>query len=75
MRRAGPWLALAAIVSGSAALLAIATTQVREWVVQTDEMLYVKLARHMGTSGSPIPTLHGEHVGFLGVVYSILLAP
>ena len=47
----------------------------REWVVQTDEMLYVKLARHMGTTGSPIPTLHGEHVGFLGVVYPIALAP
>ena len=38
-------------------------------------MLYVKLARHMGTTGSPIPTLHGEHVGFLGVVYPIVLAP
>jgi hypothetical protein len=72
---ARPWLGLTAIVVGTSALLAVGTLQVREWVVQTDEMLYVKLARHMGTSGSPIPTLHGEHVGFLGVVYSILLAP
>jgi len=72
---ARPWLGLTAIVVGASALLAVGTLQVREWVVQTDEMLYVKLARHMGTSGSPIPTLHGEHVGFLGVVYSILLAP
>jgi hypothetical protein len=72
---ARPWLGLTAIVVGASALLAVGTLQVREWVVQTDEMLYVKLARHMGTSGSPIPTLHGEHVGFLGVVYSIVLAP
>ena len=72
---ARPWLGLTAIVVGASALLAVGTLQVREWVVQTDEMLYVKLARHMGTTGSPIPTLHGEHVGFLGVVYPIALAP
>jgi hypothetical protein len=70
-----PWLGLTAIVVGASALLAVGTTKVHEWVVQTDEMLYVKLARHMGTTGSPLPTLHGEHVGFLGVVYPILLAP
>jgi len=72
---ARPWLGLTAIVVGASALLAVGTLQVREWVVQTDEMLYVKLARHMGTTGSPLPTLHGEHVGFLGVVYPIVLAP
>lgn len=72
---ARPWLGLTAIVVGASALLAVGTLQVREWVVQTDEMLYVKLARHIGTTGSPIPTLHGEHVGFLGVVYPIALAP
>jgi hypothetical protein len=73
--RALPWLGLTAIVVGASALLAVGTTKVHEWVVQTDEMLYVKLARHMGVTGSPLPTLHGEHVGFLGVVYPIVLAP
>ena len=68
-------MGLTAIVVGASALLAIGTTRVHEWVVQTDEMLYVKLARHMGVTGSPIPTIHGQHVGFLGVVYPILLAP
>ena len=72
---ARPWLGLTAIVVGASALLAIGTLRVREWVVQTDEMLYTKLARHMGETGSPLPTLHGEHVGFLGVVYPIVLAP
>ena len=74
-KQARPWIGLTAIVVGASALLALGTVQVREWVVQTDEMLYAKLARHMGTTGSPLPVLHGEHVGFLGVVYSILLAP
>jgi hypothetical protein len=41
----------------------------------TDELLYAKLAAHIADTGSPIPVLHGEHVGFLGVVYPILLAP
>jgi hypothetical protein len=68
-------LALAGIVAASATLLAIGTSRVKEWVVMTDELLYAKLAAHVASSGSPIPTLHGEHVGFLGVVYPILLAP
>jgi hypothetical protein len=66
---------LALIVVGGAALLAIGTSRVREWAVMTDEMLYAKLARHIADTGSPLPTLHGEHVGFLGIVYPILLAP
>lgn len=60
---------------GSAGLLTIGTWQVREWIVMTDELLYVKLARHIAVSGSPVPTLHEQHVGFLGIVYAILLAP
>ena len=55
--------------------LAFGTTRVKEWTVQTDELLYTKLARHIADTGSPFPVLHGEHVGFLGVVYPILLAP
>jgi hypothetical protein len=41
----------------------------------TDELLYAKLAGHIGDTGSPLPVLHGVHVGFLGIVYPILLAP
>jgi hypothetical protein len=74
-RRLAPWGVLTAIVLGSAALLAVGTARVHEWVVMTDELLYAKLARHIGTTGSPLPTVHDEHVGFLGVVYPILLAP
>jgi hypothetical protein len=69
------WLGLGAIVAGASALIAVGTTRLHEWVVQTDEMLYAKLARHIGTSGSVLPTLHGHRVGFVGVVYPILLSP
>lgn len=68
-------MALTAIVVASAALLSVGTVRVKEWVVMTDELLYAKLATHIGHTGSPVPVLHGEHVGFLGVVYPILLAP
>jgi hypothetical protein len=64
-----------AIVAGSAALLAIGTSRVHEWVVMTDELLYAKLARHTAETGSPLPVLHGNHVGFLGVVYPLVLSP
>ena len=74
-RARSPWLVLAGIVAGASALLAVGTSRVHEWAVMTDELLYAKLARHVAESGSPVPTLHGEHVGFLGVVYPILLAP
>lgn len=70
-----PWVGLTAIVVGVSAVLATGTTRVHEWVVMTDELLYVKLAHHIGTSGSPVPTLHGTRVGFLGVVYPVLLSP
>jgi hypothetical protein len=66
---------LAGIVAGASTLLAVGTSQVKEWAVMTDELLYAKLARHVAESGSPVPLLHGEHVGFLGVVYPIVLAP
>lgn len=68
-------LALTAIVAGTAGLLVIGVTRVHEWIVMTDELLYAKLATAIGQTGSPLPTLHGVHVGFLGVVYPILLAP
>jgi hypothetical protein len=74
-RLARPWVGVSAIVVGGSALLAIGTMRVHEWVVQTDEMLYAKLARHIGHTGSLVPTLHGHRVGFVGVVYPILLSP
>jgi hypothetical protein len=59
----------------SAGLLAVGTTKVKEWTVMTDELLYSKLAHHIADTGSPLPTLHGLHVGFFGIVYPILIAP
>jgi len=72
---ARPWIGLTAIVAGASALLAVGTLRVHEWVVMTDELLYAKLARHIGTTGSILPVLHGTRVGFLGIVYPVLLSP
>jgi hypothetical protein len=41
----------------------------------TDELLYERLALSIAQTGSPIPTLHGEHVGVFAQVYPLLLSP
>jgi hypothetical protein len=41
----------------------------------TDELLYERLALSVAQTGSPIPTLHGEHVGVFAQVYPLLLSP
>jgi hypothetical protein len=41
----------------------------------TDELLYERLALSIAQSGSPIPTLHGEHVGVFAQLYPLLLSP
>jgi hypothetical protein len=41
----------------------------------TDELLYERLALSIAQTGSPIPTLHGEHVGVFAQLYPLLLSP
>lgn len=41
----------------------------------TDELLYERLALSIAQTGSPIPTLHGEHVGVFAQLYPVLLSP
>jgi hypothetical protein len=41
----------------------------------TDELLYERLALSIAQSGSPIPTLHGEHVAVFAQLYPLLLSP
>lgn len=41
----------------------------------TDELLYERLALSVAQSGSPIPTLHGEHVAVFAQLYPLLLSP
>lgn len=71
-RRLGPivalWLALGA---GLAAI----TTQVADWYVMTDELLYERLAISIGQLHSPLPHVHGELIANVNQLYPLLLAP
>jgi hypothetical protein len=65
------------VVIGVAAAVVLASlgTRVGDWAVMTDELLYERLALSIAQTGSPVPTLHGEHVGVLAQLYPLLLAP
>ena len=62
------WLALA----GGLALL---TSQVADWYVMTDELLYERLAISIANLGSPLPHIHGELIANVNQLYPLLLAP
>jgi hypothetical protein len=62
------WLALAAVLAGL-------TSQVQDWYVMTDELLYERLAISIAHLGSPVPHVHGEVIGNVNQLYPLLLAP
>src|SRR5439155_2443902 len=62
------WLALA----GG---LAVLTSQVADWYVMTDELLYERLAISIADLVSPLPRIHGELIGNVNQLYPLLLAP
>jgi len=62
------WLALASC-------LAALTSQVADWYVMTDELLYERLAISIANLGSPLPHIHGELIGNVNQLYPLLLAP
>jgi len=62
------WLALA---GGLAAI----TSQVADWYVMTDELLYERLAISIASLSSPLPYIHGELIGNVNQLYPLLLAP
>jgi hypothetical protein len=65
---AGLWLALGAG-------LAVATAQVKDWYVMTDELLYERLAISVGRLASPLPHVHGQLIDNVNQLYPLLLAP
>src|SRR3954469_8912919 len=54
---------------------AVWTLRVREWGFMTDEMLYVKLALHLGQTGSPAPHVRGAYFPEFKLLYPTLIAP
>src|SRR5207247_2027458 len=55
--------------------LAVLTSQVADWYVMTDELLYERLAISIANLGSPLPQIHGESIGNVNQLYPLLLAP
>lgn len=83
---AGAWARLRALLSRvNAPLLAILalgvaftayyTAQMSDWLVMTDELLYVKLAQSIGHTLSPVPTVHGHYFAVFNQLYPLLTAP
>jgi hypothetical protein len=62
------WLVLAGVLAGL-------TSQVADWYVMTDELLYERLAISIANLHSPLPHVHGELIGNVNQLYPLLLAP
>jgi hypothetical protein len=62
------WLALAGVLAGL-------TSQVKDWYVMTDELLYERLAISIAHGGSPLPHVHGDLIANVNQLYPLLLAP
>lgn len=63
-----------AVWAAAAGVLAAATTRVVDWFVMTDELLYERLAFSFARTGSPLPTVRGEHIPAGNDLYPLLLA-
>src|SRR6478735_10792785 len=66
---------LAALWVALAGVLATLTTQVKDWYVMTDELLYERLAVSVAQLHSPLPRIHGELIANVNQLYPLLLAP
>jgi hypothetical protein len=56
-------------------VLAWITSQVADWFVMTDELLYERLALSIDRLHSPIPHVHGVVVSNLNQLYPLVLSP
>ena len=56
-------------------VLSLATTQVKNWFVMTDELYYERLAISVAQTGSLLPRIHGEIVSNVNQLYPILISP
>ncbi|HEX3805279.1 MAG TPA: hypothetical protein VHV52_00715 [Gaiellaceae bacterium] len=63
-----------AIWAAAATALAIPARRVVDWFLMTDELLYERLAFSVVRTGSPLPSLRGQHVPLTNFLYPLLLA-
>ena len=68
----GFWLA--ALVLLGAAAWSIEGLRLENWVVQTDELQYVRNAMSIADGLAIVPTIHGEHYGSFSL-FAFLMAP
>ncbi|MFY9487728.1 MAG: hypothetical protein WAP35_03400 [Solirubrobacterales bacterium] len=68
-------LPLIAIFAGCAVLGVVMLSKVRQWLMMTDELLYVEMARGFIDSGLPVPQARGEAVSVYQVLYPLLISP
>ncbi len=73
VRRDEVWIAALWLVFASG--LAIVTSQIVDWYVMTDELLYERLGISIGRLHSPVPHVHHEVIGNVNQLYPLLLAP
>jgi hypothetical protein len=73
-RAARRFLPVLALWGAVAAVLATATAKVVDWFVMTDELLYERLAFSVARTGSPWPTLRGEHISLGNDLYPVVLS-
>jgi len=74
LERREAWL-LSALVLVGAGLLCAWTLKIDEWGIQTDSLLYSKLALSIWDTLSPLPVVHGEAYAQPTPTYPLLLAP
>jgi len=63
-----------AIWAAAATALAIPVRRVVDWFLMTDELLYERLAFSIVRTGSPLPSLRGQHVPLTNFLYPLVLA-
>ena len=72
---APPALVLALLVAAATVLWGYYSLQVRDWLVMTDELQFVRLAVSIGEELSLAPTIRGEPHSSLSQLYPLLTAP
>jgi hypothetical protein len=70
-----PVAALGAEIAAVSVWLATYTSQIRDWTVMTDEMLYAKLGLSIATDHSLPAEIHGQALPVYNLLYPLLLAP